>query len=210
MKPFFLPISALVLLAASAWVSNALLFKQVIQGQTQKTRAIPAHLGQWTTIEESEVSASEIRGLETQDMIRRIYSDGNHSIELVVAYIAHSSRKSAHAQEACLRGSGAEVGRIETVALENPRLQGKLINLQYHQRRQWVLYFYKIGNLYTSDYLLSSWLMFFGGITGHQHTGASLVRFLTPAIEGESREMALARMQDFAQSLLPDLDKRLP
>ena len=95
--------AALALLAASAALSNTVLFRQVVQGRTELTRGIASRIGAWQLIDEQPASASEVQGLETSDIIKRTYSDGRDYMELVVAYIAHSSRKSAHAQEACLR-----------------------------------------------------------------------------------------------------------
>jgi hypothetical protein len=95
--------AALLALAAGACVSNLSLFRQDLQGTTDLTRLLPMRMGAWTAIGDSPATESEIRGLETRDVIKRTYSDGRDVVELVVAYIAHSNRKSAHAQEACLR-----------------------------------------------------------------------------------------------------------
>ncbi len=201
---------ALAALTLSAALSQAFLFRQEVQQRTHHAREVSTQLGGFVAIDEVPPSPSEIRGLETEDMVRRVYSNGSYPIELVVAYIAKSSRKSAHAQEACLRGAGAEVGGIEAVQLDSLPVKGKLIRLQMHNRGQWVLYFYKIGNIYTADYLKSSWLMFFGGLAGRSGQGASLIRLLTPALNGETPEQALKRFQAFSIPLIPDLEQKLP
>jgi EpsI family protein len=206
--------AALAFLAVSAALSNTLLFRQTVQGQTDLARNISAHIGTWQLIDEQPASPSEVQGLETRDIIKRTYSDGRDYMELVVAYIAHSSRKSAHAQEACLRGAGALVGTIGAVTWEDGRVGGKLISIDLRDRRQWVCYWYKIGNVYTADYLASSLRMFLGGLLGgwmgNAHQGAALVRILTPENRGESREQIERRMRDFTHSLLPELEKHLP
>ena len=161
-------------------------------------------------VDEQPASPSEVQGLETRDIIKRTYSDGHDYMELVVAYIAHSSRKSAHAQEACLRGAGALVGTIGKVSWENGRVGGKLISIDVRDQREWVCYWYKIGNTYTADYLASSLRMFLGGLIGEKNQGASLVRILTPEARGESQSRIEARMQDFTHSLLPEREKALP
>jgi EpsI family protein len=203
-------VAALALLAASAALSNSVLFRQAVQGRTDRTRGIAGQIGAWHLVEESAATPSEIQGLETRDIIKRTYSDGRDFMELVVAYIAHSSRKSAHAQEACLRGSGALVGTIGDVEWEGGRVGGKLISIDIRDRRQWVCYWYKIGDTYTADYLSSSLRMFLGGLFGRKRQGASLVRILTPAFRGESQTQVLVRMQDFTHSLLPELERNLP
>jgi EpsI family protein len=201
---------ALTLLAVSGWLSNTVLFQQTIQGRTTLTQNIPNRLGSWEMVRQSPVSESEIKGLETSDIIKRSYTNGSDYMELVVAYIAHSSRKSAHAQEACLRGAGALVGSIGDFEMENGRVIGKLISIDNQNRRQWVCYWYKIGQTYTAKYLESSLLMFLGGLTGKQQHGASLIRLLTPESVGESRDKIEARIEDFTQFLLPELEKNLP
>ena len=202
--------AALGLLAASAVLSNTVLFQQVVQGRTELARGISQRIGEWELVDEHAATPSEVRGLETSDIIERTYSNGRSYMELVVAYIAHSSRKSAHAQEACLRGSGAMVGSISDVTWEGGRVRGKLISMDIRDRRQWVCYWYKIGDTYTANYLSSSLKMFLGGLAGRQTQGASLVRLLTPESRGESQEQIQARMQDFTRALLPELQKNLP
>jgi EpsI family protein len=201
---------AFAVMAASAALSHTALFRQVVHGDTDLTRGLPATLGQWNLVAESEVSANEIRGLETKDVIKRTYTDGSHYVELVVAYIAHSNRKSAHAQEACLRGSGALVGSLERRNLKNSPVHATIISIDLGDNRSWVYYWYKIGNRYTSDYLKSSFMMFLGGLVGKQTQGASLIRLLTPTRKGEPEANIHMRLESFTQALLPELERRLP
>ena len=77
-------------------------------------------------------------------------------------------------------------------------------------RRQWVYYWYKMGNLHTAEYLLSSLRMFIAGLSGHGSQGTSLVRLLTPEARGESQEAIRVRVEEFTGFLLPELDKALP
>lgn len=209
MKRLF-PWAALLALALSAALTQAFLFKQAIQGHSDFTQHLPEQLGPWTAVQTISPSAQEIRGLETEDMIRRVYSDGRQSVELVVAYIAHSSRKSAHAQEACLRGAGALVSQIDDIRFESPAISGKRIHLQFQNHKQWVLYFYKIGDLYTADYLWSSWLMFFGGLTGQEQKGTALIRLLTPEYPNENPAVVTERLRQFSLLLIPALQTALP
>jgi EpsI family protein len=202
--------AALAALAAAAALSNTVLFRQVVTGKTELTRNIPSRIGSWELVEESAATPGEIQGLETTDIIKRTYSNGRNYMELVVAYIAHSSRKSAHAQEACLRGAGAMVGSIGDLELDSNRVDAKMISIDLRERRQWVCYWYKIGDTYTAQYLSSSLLMFLGGLIGETHQGASLVRLLTPEARGESQDQIRARMDDFTHHLLPELRKNLP
>ena len=202
--------AAFVILALSAALSETVLFRQAVQGDTRLARNISPQIGNWHLVDEQAASASEVRGLETRDIIKRTYSDGRNYMELVVAYISHSSRKSAHAQEACLRGSGAMVGTIGDVAWEAGRVQGKLISIDVNNQREWVCYWYKIGHTYTADYLASSLRMFLGGLIGEKQQGASLVRILTPETRGESPQQIEVRMRDFTRALLPELEKNLP
>lgn len=203
--------AALAALAAGAVLSNTVLFRQSVQGDTDRARHIPAQMGAWSLIDETPASESEIRGLETRDIIKRSYAKGPHQVHLVVAYIAHSSRKSAHAQEACLRGAGAMVGRIESRRLSRSPVLAKSISLDLQDHRQQVYYWYKIGPAYTAEYLESSLRMFLGGLAGSQKPqGASLIRLLTPVRKGESQAQVDERLEDFAFNLLPELERLLP
>lgn len=202
--------AVLALLAASAALSNTLLFRPTVPVDSQRTRLIAQSLGPWALLDESPASAGEVRGLETRDVIKRVYGDGRSTIELVVAYIAHSSRKAAHAQEACLRGAGALVGNIESRRLENSPVRAKSISLDLRDHRQQVYYWYKIGRTHSSDYLSSSLRMFLGGLAGSETQGASLVRLLTPVSKEESQSAVHARLEQFTGYLLPELERCLP
>ncbi|MDB5103915.1 MAG: EpsI family protein [Fibrobacteres bacterium] len=203
-------LAALILMGISAVLSNTVLFRQTLQGTTRLTRNIPNTIGSWELVEQAAATPGEIKGLETTDIIKRTYSNGSSYMELIVAYISHSSRKSAHAQEACLRGAGALVGSISDVGLDGDRVMAKLISIDLRDRRQWVCYWYKIGHAHTARYLQSSFLMFLGGIIGHKNQGASLVRLLTPEGRGESPAQIKARIEDFTHFLVPELEKNLP
>ncbi len=200
----------LALLALSTWLSNGVLFKQVVHTDSNLAQLIPSTLGPWKEIQSSPATASEIRGLETRDIIKRTYSNGAQYIELVVAYIAQSNRKSAHAQEACLRGSGALVGSVNRVHLHNLPIDAKAISIDNGSNRSFVYYWYKIGTVYTADYLKSSFQMFFGGLVGKKTHGASLIRLLTPTNKSETEATIQERIEDFSRFLLPELEKNLP
>ena len=203
-------VAALFLLAGSAVLSNTILFRQSLQGTTDLTRGIPARLGPWELLEEEPATPSEIRGLETRDIIKRRYGNGKDQMELVVAHIARSSRKSAHAQEACLRGAGALVGSIRSVRMERSPVKAKVISIDFDGRRDWVYYWYKMGGDYSADYLGSSLKMFLRGLSGSGSGGTTLVRLLTPEGKGETSERIAARVEDFTFFLIPELGKRLP
>lgn len=203
--------AALLSLAAAAVLSNTLLFRQTVQGNTDLARRIPQSLGPWMLIDDHPATESEVRGLETRDIVKRTYSrGGGEYVNLVVAYIAHSSRKSAHAQEACLRGSGAMVGHIESRRLSRAPILARSMGIDLMNNKQHVYYWYKIGNEYTADYLESSLKMFLGGLFGGSKQGASLVRIMTPVRRGEAQEKVDLRLEDFAVHLLPALEAHLP
>ncbi|HLP40166.1 MAG TPA: EpsI family protein [Fibrobacteria bacterium] len=205
-----LPVFALAAMAATAVLSNTVWFRQDIASNTRLTRHIPGTLGSWTVVEDSGPSEGEIRGLETTDIIKRTYSDGRNLVELVVAHIAHSSRKSAHAQESCLRGSGALVGSIYRHRPPSTPVDATVISIESRNRKSLVFYWYKIGPTYTSEYFRSSLLMFMGGLLGREAKGASLVRILTPLAPGEQEEAARARLDAFTGPLIPALEATLP
>lgn len=201
---------ALALLMAAAALSNSVLFRQDMQGKTENTRHIASTLGPWIQIDAYPPSLGEIHGLETSDIIKRVYANGPNTIELVVAYISHSSRKSAHAQEACLRGAGALVGSLESRRLTRSPVLVKSIGLDLNGQHQQIFYWYKIGNTYTADYLASSFKMFLGGLIGESGKGASLVRLLTPVRSGENPQAVNERLEDFTTYLIPELERTVP
>lgn len=191
-------------------ITQLFLFKQPIRHQSDLTRTISNQLGPWHLVREKTPSAAEYEGLETTDIIKRNYFNGENTIELVVAYIPRSNRKSAHAQEACLRGSGAMVSGIKTGLLKNSPVIATQISIDHRNQQSRVFYWYKIGNTYTSEYLKSNFLMYLSGILGRKQKGAALVRLLTSKNPGENEEKANERLEDFTKYLLPELTSKLP
>lgn len=199
------------LMGAGALLSNTVLFSQAIKGDTDLTRTIAPNLGRWQLVDEYQPSEGEYRGLETRDIVKRSYSDGESLIELVVAYIPKSNRKSAHAQESCLRGSGALVGSIYTRDLSLAPVKATVISMEYAQSKSWVFYWFKFGQEHSSAYLKANLKMLLRGLTGAKaHQGASLVRLLSTQRRGESPEKVQQRLEDFAAQLVPELNRRLP
>ncbi len=126
-----------------------------------------------------------------------------------MAHIPHSSRKSAHAQEACLRGSGASVGLVKRTRMSRAPVEATMISLEHKSRMAWVYYWYKMGADYNSKYLSSSWKMFLDGLGGGQK-GTSLIRLLSPETRTGRPEDVHAAMEDFTHYLIPALDGVLP
>ncbi len=199
-----------VLLILSGWLSNVHLFQQPVRATSDLTKNISKVMGTWRLYREMEPLEAEYQGLETTDIIKRTYTNGEDFIHLIVAYIAHSNRKSAHAQEACLRGSGAKVGALSTSPLGDSPVTATKITINMGGQEALVYYWYKIGNVYTSQYLKSSFLMFLGGIIGKKQQGAALVRISTSISRGVNKTAAKNRLEEFTQALLPQLNKHLP
>lgn len=197
-------------LALTAFAGYFFLFRQTIQASTHFTLMISPQLGPWTALREGKVSAGEIRGLETSDVIRRHYRRGPSVIEAVIAHIPISNRKSAHAQEACLRGSGAMVSRLEKVSFPELPLKATHIEMDYAGRKVTVLYWYKFGHDHTSDYIRSIALMSLSALKGDGPRGSTLIRLLTPRGENETPDQALARLREFSRPLIGELNDKLP
>ncbi len=201
---------AFLLLIVGAYLSHFVLFQQPIRVDSDYTKNIPQTIGRWSLIDVSTPSESEYRGLETKDIIKRTYSDGNQYIELVVAYIAHSNRKSAHAQEACLRGAGAMVGSIEHRNIANNAADVTSISVDYAQHKAWVYYWFKMGHLHSSRYLNLSWKLFLAGLLHGGHQGSALVRLLAYQNPMDNKADVQKHLEDFAENLIPVLNQTLP
>ena len=202
---------ALIFLALSAILTHKFLFKQTISEASSLTQNIPKQIGRWTSMYSSKPSQGEINGLETTDILKRNYFDGVTPIEVVVAYIAKSTRKSAHAQEACLRGSGSEVSNITIKRMDKIDVTSTRIEMEFRDRKFLVNYWYKSGNLYTSKYLESSLIMFWNGLFGGESKGTALVRLSLPIpAHSKSVNETQAILEEFTSYLIPELERYLP
>ena len=210
-RPLGLTLALFGLLIFAAFLSNTVLFSQGIKGQTDFTKLISEQLGPWRIMDHGIPSDQEYRGLETRDVIKRTYSDGEHLIELVVAYIPESNRKSAHAQESCLRGSGALVGSIQRKNLPRIAVDATVISIEHGQSKAWVYYWFKFGSEHSSAYLKANFKMLLAGLKGGKApTGASLIRLHALQTRGEPGEKVQRRLDEFAAVLVPELNLRLP
>ncbi len=210
MKRYGLTFVTFAALALSGYLSNTVLFRQHIHEGTHFTASLPGNLGKWHLVESAEPTPGEIRGLETRDIVKRVYSDGRRPVEVVVAYIARSSRKSAHAQEACLRGAGALVAEINSKQLQRSAVGARVIALDYRSQRHWVYYWYKMGDAHTGEYFLSSLKMFWRGWFGGADKGTAFIRVMTPEAVTEDAHAAHTRLEDLVAALVPALDAVLP
>ena len=135
-------------------------------------------------------------------------------VNLYVAYYASQrSGQSPHSPSVCLPGNGWQITTIERTSYSNSNLNLSLplnrVIIARGSQRQLVYYWFdergmKIANEYWSKlYLLRDAIL-------RNRTDGALVRLTTPIYPGESESDADKRLQDFTQSVVPNLVGYLP
>lgn len=129
-------------------------------------------------------------------------------------YASQRKGESIHSPRSCIPGGGWRIMSHEVVTMDGVLLYGQPMKLnrlliQKGEDRQLVYYwFQQRGRDLTNEYVVK-WYLFWDALTMNRTDGA-LVRLTTLAPKGEDIAAADARLQDFLNVSLPELDKYIP
>jgi len=182
--------------------------------QAQYADRIPLDLGVWTG-ERRVVAADAKNILGTEDVISRAYSRGKSEppVGLSVVY-SESDRKVAHPPPVCYRGAGYMTEQRDSIGLpggdgigaQRPRVARAI--MAGKGRRLLVVYWYKSGDVYTSNYIGAQLRQMLAKL--FRRPGSIGLVQLTTLIEDGGVDAATQRILDFVVVLEPELGRYLP
>lgn len=169
--------------------------------------ALPMRIGAWEG-KDIPLTQKDYDILETTNLVMREYA--HPSIGKVLLYIIYSedNRKVSHPPEVCYTGGGSTITEKGVVDATNNIKANKMITETSSGLRQFVLYWYKAGELNTAKYMEQQarivWRRTFG-----KKTSAAMIRVSSEVKEGKEKEIYL-QIRQFCEILEPLLQKYVP
>ena len=203
---FFVIIGLFLLSGMFSW---RLYFKVYSQSDTVDIHVFPKEVAGWTS-EEIEITDHEYDILETRNAFTRKYTNQKgREVYLFIVY-SQSNRKVSHPPEICYTGSGAtlisSVSRIIDVG--DFAVRANKIFVEYGKYQQYMYYWFKVGDTFTSNYWKQQSLIAIKTLFGKPSSSA-LIR-LSSTIKGDDIEEAAGDIEDFAKVITPLLFTYLP
>jgi exosortase D (VPLPA-CTERM-specific) len=129
-------------------------------------------------------------------------------------YASQRTGVSAHSPASCLPGGGWRIESLSESAVPGVEVQGSPLKvnrvlIRQGSSQQLVYYwFQQRGRKITNEYLVK-WYLFWDSLTRSRTDGA-LVRIITPVRKGEAVEVAEARLGEFTEQVVSQLNQFVP
>ena len=175
----------------------------------------PMELGRWEG-RRDRLDEEVLNALARPDyLLADFRNDAGDWVNLYVAYYpSQRAGASAHSPRSCIPGGGWEIRDLETLALEDVRLQGaplrvNRLQIQKGEYRQLVYYWFKQRDRVLTNEYLVKWYLFWDALTRNRTDGA-LLSLTTVPDTAEAWAEADRRLVDFAANLPARLERYLP
>lgn len=187
--------------------------KQEVVLLPKPLRELPAQLGSWSMVSESQIEPEVQDVLKADDTLNRIYSDaatgGNASL-FIAFFKTQKTGVAPHSPKVCLPGSGWEPSRSELVSLQVPgRAEPILVNhsvIAKGEEKSIVLYWYQTHNNVIADEYRAKVNTVFDSVRYHR-SDTAIVRIVVPERPGRDAE---AEARSMAQSSFVPIRAILP
>jgi EpsI family protein len=187
--------------------------KQEIVLLPRPLRELPAKLGSWSMVSESQIEPEVLELLRADDTLNRVYMDSatGGSAGLFIAFFkTQKTGVAPHSPKVCLPGSGWQPSRSDFVQLQVPgRAEPILVNhsiIAKGEERSVVLYWYQTHDNVIADEYRAKLNTVLDSLRFHR-SDTSIVRIVVPERPGldadaEARSMALDSFETI-RALLP-------
>jgi EpsI family protein len=187
--------------------------KQEIVLLPKPLRELPAQLGSWSMVSESQIEPEVLELLRADDTLNRVYMDSatGGSAGLFIAFFkTQKTGVAPHSPKVCLPGSGWQPSRSDFVQLQVPgRAEPILVNhsiIAKGEERSVVLYWYQTHDNVIADEYRAKLNTVLDSLRYHR-SDTSIVRIVVPERPGldadaEARSLALESFETI-RALLP-------
>jgi EpsI family protein len=196
-------------------LSANLLLRTVSHGEPVVMRQplwqLPYELGSWHG-EERPLQREVLDVVKAAELLNRLYVDSSgHVVLLYVGYYESQRTGGAiHSPKNCLPGAGWQPMRWSLAKVSLSSGDEIAVNetlIEKDQEKQLVFYWYQgRGRVIADEFSAKFWLI--SDAISRNRTDGALVRLVTP-VSNSDRE-ARTELTDFAQVLLPYLDREIP
>jgi EpsI family protein len=203
-------VAAMVLVVAFVFVLRAFGRTAPVAAQDHLSQ-LPLRLGAWQG-QDTPIETRIVAAIGVDSYLNRVYVDfAGRPVELYVAFYANQKTdKWVHSPKDCIPGTGWEPVRAGTASVDVPGRGLVVVNRYVIEKgldHRLVFYWYQgRGRVIASEYAAKFWLA--ADAMRWNRTDESLVRVITPMVDGESA--AGKRLRDFLRAVLPQLDQAIP
>jgi len=183
------------LLLVTSYFSLSLFFRGRSMHDKVDIRSFPYEIGGWKGSDD-KLTEDVYQMLETRNIVSRIYvNPEGEKIGLFIIY-SETNRSVFHPPEVCLIGSGMAIvdKQVEQVKAGGMSFSANKLYVQKGNLKELILYCYKAGSLYTSNFYQQQAYLAFHQILESRISGAT-VR-VSMRIKGDEK-VTLAALEDF-------------
>lgn len=165
-----------------------------------------------------ELDVGTLAILETTDYVCRSFSSVDRQVAVDVLLIfSANNRKGIHPPEVCLEGGGNQIIHKEVIDLSGsaisklnpiPAVRMRELVTQQGIQKTYHLYTYKVGDVYTPEFLQQQASIIMNGFLSRS-TAGSLLR-LSVLVDHENIKYAKETAINFARELIPHIEKHWP
>lgn len=195
----------IVLFILTGAVSLNMFFRERSAHDRLDISTFPHKVGEWIGTDET-VTEKEYKILETRNLIVRDYKNPKgDAISLFIVY-SETNRSVFHPPEVCMMGGGIAIAdkKIEKIQEAGRNFTANKMYTEKGDYRGIVLYTYKAGKLYTSNFYLQQLYLTIGQMFGKNIPGAT-VRVSMPVVDSE--EKTTARLKKFLVEVIKEIDR---
>ncbi len=205
---FYLIVFFLLLSGAASW---NLYYRGYVSADTVDIKTVfPLEFNGWKG-EEMRVSEYDMALLETRNLFLRRYKNTEGSEVFLYVVYSQSNRKVSHPPEICYKGSGVTIvdSTNEQLSLSgNRNLMTRRLVVEGYNDQQLVLYWFKVGDTFTSNYWKQQMLIALKSFL-NEPASSALIRISTK-IKGQSTAQNLQTLKNFAQEISPIILQQIP
>jgi len=206
-------------IAAVLMLATALVLQAHSRGEFFPPRAslssLPPQIDGWTGTD-NVLDQQTLDILGPGEFLMRDYENGSQSqpwINLFIAYFpTQKAGDTIHSPNHCLPGAGWVPTSREVVQIANPdgsSFPVKRYVVSKSGERQLVLYWFQAhGRTVASEYWAKYYLV--SDSVRMNRSDGGLVRLMTPMLDGESPDVAQARIMKLGSQIIPLLDSYIP
>ncbi|MFA5143008.1 MAG: exosortase C-terminal domain/associated protein EpsI [Candidatus Omnitrophota bacterium] len=193
-----------VLLLAASFFSLRLFSQEKTMRDTTDIHSFPHTIGKWKGTD-LEITEKEYQILETRNLIAREYvNQSNDKLSLFIIY-SETNRSVFHPPEVCIAGGGFAIVDKQNENIESGKYKFSANKMLAEKGdfKELVLYAYKAGKLYTSNFYLQQAYLAIHQIFGKRVPGAT-IRVAIPIRSDEKQ--ALAMLKSFLSETVKIVD----
>ncbi len=197
-------------LILAALITGAYSYETDVPQMGEQAETIPLEIGNWVG-RSMEVDEKTKRVLGTEDMIMRIYHRRKDVVNLAVIF-SMGKRKVTHPPEQCYAAGGTEIEDIaydSFVTEAGRKINGRRLVLMGRGGRQAVLYWYRVGDVNTGNFLRQQAQVILSNLLMRSGTRVALIRLSTYIGSPDEEKQGMTRLKDFARAAFPEIEKAL-